>query len=1046
MLFDQLVAAAPITGLQDDLRKKWIDESAIKSETGRSPGMENDWIFTCKIEPEEEESVVAVTDECEDKKDYLSVEDPEDVFGTSTNECVGCRKSLDLVKFIHSQRPEEVFLLLKCVDIFLANSNDDSECARCAEVLMLTKKIVEQRAYDVELSKCANDVETFIECCQSNLLKTELQENPFSDDDEPSVAEFNCLTYEDADLQEPIDSPATISALADPLELDTVNPSHTRKRKVDHIRVKSQDEMGPFPKYCQIAVKQPQIEAGGQLLLAGGAGPFSAWTVVGTLGTNHTVALTAARLCPTSGTSDLRGPCSFIANQTDDRTFDAAKLYPSSESSEGCREDSSSCEVAGAPESADPTGKPMNYLPVIEVPGRTKSSTLYHCVMDSDVKNCSTVIVEMETFEGGCMSDQQDGLDTKEFFAVDDKHEQHLRTCRGPDDLFSLNFAASIGVGEDVVVGSRRNEEPESSCEEGCFASGNNDDTFPGPHLTTAELVTQYLPEKMLRIIDESDVEMPSTSSAGSLTSLLAPATKEMRLINCLSLMEKTCVEMLKLMNDVTKNEAAISSREAAVLLREEALARKEERSYAESLKRIIREELTRFFDGPSVPKRLKEEKLTPSQLGFQIPIKTRAELLDFDTLLFDDDKREKLVFYMHHLKEARSPRSKAMHFLLMKCFHKRIMLQVYCCNDKSAKSIDDDDDEEEPCSDGPVRNVAERDAQQFKESQDDPDVLDRDHRPLNLQHRVMKEDLRIPLNKLQGLMSFFYTFFKMNPPPESPPNSRRRRRHKPSRHEVLDEEEESFVLGNRNPPKSLRPVWYFLIGDFQKCIVMIQIKNLCFAACFACLVYDAGMENCVLPVIVKIESAEGGCVQDGLDIKDFFSVDVKHEQHLQTCRGGMEELKEEFPFKTLDEKKAAMHDNPETHSSSVSCLEVETLRREVYITSDKTAAIDSSMEQNLEEPDESPVQAPSEEISQSSSAIHELPSAEVDESIKDGGAAVVQRRSQRIRQSKGQKRRRFSESTTSESDDGYDKEESPPAASKRGKQNEVHANSAVIS
>ncbi|CAG0925478.1 unnamed protein product [Notodromas monacha] len=117
----------------------------------------------------------------------------------------------------------------------------------------------------------------------------------------------------------------------------------------------------------------------------------------------------------------------------------------------------------------------------------------------------------------------------------------------------------------------------------------------------------------------------------------------------------------------------------------------------------------------------------------------------------------------------------------------------------------DDDDDEEEPCSDGPVRNVAERDAQQFKESQDDPDVLDRDHRPLNLQHRVMKEDLRIPLNKLQGLMSFFYTFFKMNPPPESPPNSRRRRRHKPSRHEVLDEDEESFVLGNRNPPKSLR-------------------------------------------------------------------------------------------------------------------------------------------------------------------------------------------------------------------------------------------------
>ncbi|CAG0918004.1 unnamed protein product [Notodromas monacha] len=83
----------------------------------------------------------------------------------------------------------------------------------------------------------------------------------------------------------------------------------------------------------------------------------------------------------------------------------------------------------------------------------------------------------------------------------------------------------------------------------------------------------------------------------------------------------------------------------------------------------------------------------------------------------------------------------------------------------------------------------------------------------------------------------------------------------------------------------------------------------------------------------------------------------------------------------------------------------------------------------------------PSEEISQSSSAIHELLSAEVDESNKDGGAAVVQRCSQRIRQSKGQKRRRFSESTTSESDDGYDKEESPPAASKRGKQNKVHAN-----
>ncbi|CAG0922248.1 unnamed protein product, partial [Notodromas monacha] len=154
--------------------------------------MENDWIFTCKIEPDEEKNVVAATDECEDIKDFLLVEDSGDLVRVRMSAYIGCRKSLDLVKFIHShQRPEEVFLLLKSVDIFLANSNDDWECARCTEVLMLTKKIVEQRAYDVE--NCPN---------------------------------------------------------------------------VDHIRVKCQDEMGPFPKYRQIAVEQPQIKAGGQVLLA----------------------------------------------------------------------------------------------------------------------------------------------------------------------------------------------------------------------------------------------------------------------------------------------------------------------------------------------------------------------------------------------------------------------------------------------------------------------------------------------------------------------------------------------------------------------------------------------------------------------------------------------------------------------------------------------------------------------------------------------------------------------------------------------------------
>ncbi|CAG0920351.1 unnamed protein product [Notodromas monacha] len=130
-----------------------------------------------------------------------------------------------------------------------------------------------------------------------------------------------------------------------------------------------------------------------------------------------------------------------------------------------------------------------------------------------------------------------------------------------------------------------------------------------------------------------------------------------------------------------------------------------------------------------------------PSSLGISWPIKTRKELIEVDHVLSNETMRVKLLIWVKGLKEegTKSKKAQAIYYLMGRMFYQRMLLQVYAANRKVNASEEKDDDV---------------DGDEIDE--DDAEFLDHDDAPLNMKLRLEKENLRIPLNKLKGIMAFF--------------------------------------------------------------------------------------------------------------------------------------------------------------------------------------------------------------------------------------------------------------------------------------------------